>query len=85
MNFNNYVNSIKDSIYKLINYIKNSKDFQILENYVLYFHTYGIIISFDNNMENKINNYKEALKLFNDIINELNIIYSSSLDEHRFN
>ena len=70
--FNVYAKSIKDSIYKLINYIKNSKDFKILENYVLYFHTYGIIISFDNNKENKMNNYKEALKLFNDIINELN-------------
>ena len=72
LNFNNYANSIRDSIYKLINYIKNSKDFQILEKYVLYFHTYGIIISFDNNNVNKMNNYKEALKLFNDIINELN-------------
>ena len=72
LNFNNYANSIRDSIYKLINYIKNSKDFQILEKYVLYFHTYGIIISFDNNNANKMNNYKEALKLFNDMINELN-------------
>ena len=72
LDFNGYSKSIKDSIYNLINYIKNSKDFQILEKYVLYFHSYGIIISFENNIENKMNNYKEALKLFNDIINELN-------------
>ena len=71
IDFNVLSNAIKESIYKLINYIKNSKNYKLLENYNLLFHSYGIIISFENNMENKLNNYKEALKLFENMIIEL--------------
>ena len=55
-----------------MNHIKNTKNIKILENYILYFHSYGLILSFEKNKENKINNYKEALSLFSDMINEYN-------------
>ena len=72
LDLNLFTKGINEFIYKLINYIKNSKNYKILENYFLLFHSYGIIISFDKNKDNKINNYKIALKLFIDMITELN-------------
>lgn len=73
LDLNTFVNSINGYIYKLINYIKTSKDYKILEKYILLFHLYGIIISIDKNNDNKKNNYKNALKLFITIINDLNV------------
>ena len=72
IDFNAYTKSIKDSLYMLIVHIKNTKNIKILENYIIYFHSYSLMISFEKNQEKKINNYKEALKLFSDIINEFN-------------
>jgi hypothetical protein len=72
LDFNKFSNDIKDSISKLIIFIKNSKNYKLLESYTLLFHCYGLIITFDKNMENKINNYKQALEFFGNIINELN-------------
>ena len=76
---NSFAKTIKESIYKLISYIKNKKNIQILKNYILFFHSYGLIISFEKDKDIKISNYKEALKLFNDIITELNS--NNSLDK----
>ena len=80
IDFSALSNKIKDSIYKLIVFIKNTKNYQFLKNYILLFHSYGIIISFVKDMGSKQNNYKDALKLFNDIINEL-----SSNNNNKFN
>ena len=72
IDFNVFAKGIKKSLYMLMNHIKNTKNIKILENYILYFHSYGLILSFEKNKENKINNYKEALSLFSDMINEYN-------------
>ena len=66
----NYIilsNTIKEFINKLIMSIKKTKNFELLKNYNLLFHSYGLIISFEKNMENKKKIYEEALKLFNDM------------------
>jgi hypothetical protein len=52
--------------------IKNSQNFQLLKNYSLLFHSYGIIISLEKSIDNKKYLYEEALKLLADIINKLN-------------
>jgi hypothetical protein len=65
-------NTIKESIYKLILFIKKTKNYKILKNYTLLFHSYGIIISFVKDQQSKQNIYKDALKLFGDMIQELN-------------
>ena len=72
IDFNILTNTIKNSIYKLITFIKNTNNFKLLENYNLLFHSYGIIISFEKNIQNKVNNYKEAFQLFDNMKNELN-------------
>ena len=72
IDFNVFAMAIKKSLYMLMAHIKNTKNIKLLENYILYFHSYGLIISFEKNKENKINNYKEALSLFGESINEYN-------------
>ena len=72
MNFSIIANTIKDSIYKLIDAIKNSQNFALLKNYRLLFHSYGLIISFEKDINNNKNLYEEALKLLTNIFNELN-------------
>ena len=71
MNFINLANTVKDSLYKLIILIKNSQNFQLLKNYSTLFHCYGLIITFENSIDNKKKLYEDALKLLTDIINEL--------------
>ena len=72
MSFINTAKTVNEYIYKLIIVIKNSQNFQLLKNYNLLFHSYGIIISLEKSIENKKYLYEEALKLFVDIINKLN-------------
>ena len=72
MSFINTAKTVNEYIYKLIIAIKNSQNFQLLKNYNLLFHSYGIIISLEKSIENKKYLYEEALKLFVDIINKLN-------------
>lgn len=66
------INLIRESIIKLITNVKNSKNFELLRNYSLLFHSYGIIISLETNLENLKNNYSDALKLFITMIDEFN-------------
>ena len=72
MSFVNTAKTVNEYIYKLIIAIKNSQNFQLLKNYNLLFHSYGIIISLEKSIENKKYLYEEALKLLVDIINKLN-------------
>ena len=72
MSFINTAKTVNEYIYKLITAIKNSQNFQLLKNYNLLFHSYGIIISLEKSIENKKYLYEEALKLLVDIINKLN-------------
>ena len=72
MSFLNTAKTVNEYIYKLIIAIKNSQNFQLLKNYNLLFHSYGIIISLEKSIENKKYLYEEALKLLVDIINKLN-------------
>ena len=72
MNFINIANSVKDYLYKLIIAIKNTQNFQLFKSYSLLFHSYGIIINFEKNINNKKLLLEEALKLIMNIINELN-------------
>ena len=72
MSFINTAKTVNEYIYKLIIAIKNSQNFQLLKNYNLLFHSYGIIISLEKSIENKKYLYEEALKLLVDIINKLN-------------
>ena len=76
IDYNILTNAIKDSIYKLIHFIKNSKNYKLLENYIILFHSYGIIISFEKDNQKRENNYKEALQLFDNMKNELSSGYS---------
>ena len=78
INYNLLINIIKESIIKLILDVKNTKNFELLKNYSLLFHSYGTIISMNNNSENIINNYNEALKLFINMPNEFS---NSSLND----
>lgn len=71
INYNILSNTIRDFINKLIMSVKNTKNFELLKNYNILFHSYGLIISFEKNMENKKINYEEALKLFNIMTNQL--------------
>ena len=66
------INLIREAIIKLIINVKNSKNFEILRSYGLLFHSYGIIISLETNLENLKINYSEALKLFITMIDEFN-------------
>ena len=72
MSFVNTAKTVNEYIYKLIMAIKNSQNFQLLKNYSLLFHSYGIIISLEKSIESKKYLYEEALKLLADIINKLN-------------
>ena len=72
MSFVNTAKTVNEYIYKLIMAIKNSQNFQLLKNYSLLFHSYGIIISLEKSIDNKKYLYEEALKLLADIINKLN-------------
>ena len=72
MSFVNTAKTVNGYIYKLIMAIKNSQNFQLLKNYSLLFHSYGIIISLEKSIDNKKYLYEEALKLLADIINKLN-------------
>ena len=72
INFINMANTLKEYLYKLIIAIKNSQNFQLLKDYCLLFHSYGIVISLEKKMDDKKILYEEALKLFIYIINELN-------------
>ena len=72
INFINMANTLKEYLYKLILAIKNSQNFQLLKDYYLLFHSYGIVISLEKKMDDKKILYEEALKLFIYIINELN-------------
>jgi hypothetical protein len=77
INYNVLSNAIKEFINTLITTIQKQKNFEILKNYNLLFHSYGLIISFENNMENKKKLYEEALKLFNNMPTELHV-YSNN-------
>jgi hypothetical protein len=66
------INLIRESIIKLIFDVKNSKNFELLRNYSLLFHSYGIIISLETNLENLKKNYSDALKLFMTMVDEFN-------------
>ena len=72
MSFVNTAKTVNGYIYKLIMAIKNSQNFQLLKNYSLLFHSYGLIISLEKSIDNKKYLYEEALKLLADIINKLN-------------
>ena len=71
-NFINIANTVKEYLYKLIIAIKNSKNFQMLKNYNLLFHSYGLILSLEKSSNNKKILYEDALKLLTNIVNELN-------------
>ena len=81
LNFNNFSKIIKEFIEKLIISIKTTKNFELLKNYNLLFHSYGLIISFDKNIETKKLNYNEALKLFNFMVNDFNFGKNNQLNE----
>ena len=72
MSFINLAKTVNEYLYKLIIAIKNSQNFQLLKNYCLLFHSFGIIISLEKTIENKKYLYEEALKLLTDIVNKLN-------------
>ena len=72
INFTNITNTLKEYLYKLIIVIKNSKNFQILKNYSLLFHSYGLILSLEKSANNKKILYEDSLKLLTNIVNELN-------------
>ena len=72
INFISMANTLKEYLYKLIMAIKNTQNFQLLKDYYLLFHSYGIVISLEKSIDNKKILYEEALKLFIYIINELN-------------
>ena len=72
INFINITNTLKEYLYKLIIVIKNSKNFQILKNYSLLFHSYGLILSLEKSANNKKILYEDSLKLLTNIVNELN-------------
>ena len=73
INYNVLSNAIKEFINKLIKGIQKHKNFQIMKDYNLLFHSYGLIISFEKNMENKKKLYEEALKLFNIMPGQLQV------------
>ncbi len=72
INFINITNTLKEYLYKLITVIKNSKNFQMLKNYSLLFHSYGLILSLEKSANNKKILYEDSLKLLTNIFNELN-------------
>ena len=72
INFINIANTLKEYLYKLIIVIKNSKNFQMLKNYCLLFHSYGLILSLEKSANNKKILYEDSLKLLTNIVNELN-------------
>ena len=72
IDYHTLINLIRESIIKLIIEVKNSKNFELLRNYSLLFHSYGIIISLETNLENLKNNYSDALKLFMTMVDEFN-------------
>ena len=61
INFTNITNTLKEYLYKLIIVIKNSKNFQILKNYSLLFHSYGLILSLEKSANNKKILYEDSL------------------------
>ena len=73
INYNVLSNAIKEFINAIIIKIQKQKNFEILKNYNLLFHSYGLIISFENNMENKKKLYEEALQLFNNMLTQLHV------------
>jgi hypothetical protein len=73
INYNFLSNAIKEFINTLINTIQKHKNFEILKDYNLLFHSYGLIISFEKSMENKKKLYEEALNLFNNMPNQLHV------------
>ena len=73
INYNVLSNAIKEFINKLIKGIQKHKNFQIMKDYNILFHSYGLIISFEKNMENKKKMYEEALKLFNIMPGQLQV------------
>ena len=79
INYNVLSNAIKEFINKLIKGIQKHKNFQIMKDYNILFHSYGLIISFEKNMENKKKMYEEALKLFNIMPGQLQV-FSNNLN-----
>lgn len=76
----NYIvlsNAIKEFISELLKKIQKHKNLEIMKDYNLLFHSYGLIISFEKNMENKKKMYEEALKLINIMPQELQV-YSNN-------
>ena len=69
----NISNIIRDSINKIIISIKTSKNFELLKNFSVLFHAFGVMISIEENLNNKKNAYSEGLKLFINMINEFNV------------
>ena len=78
INYNVLSNAIKEFINKLIKGIQKHKNFQIMKDYNLLFHCYGLIISFEKNMENKKKMYEEALKLFNIMPGQLQVFNNNN-------
>ena len=78
INYNVLSNAIKEFINKLIKGIQKHKNFQIMKDYNLLFHSYGLIISFEKNMENKKKLYEEALKLFNIMPGQLQVFNNNN-------
>jgi hypothetical protein len=78
INYNVLSNAIKEFINKLIKGIQKHKNFQIMKDYNLLFHSYGLIISFEKNMENKKKMYEEALKLFNIMPGQLQVFNNNN-------
>ena len=78
INYNVLSNAIKEFINKLIKGIQKHKNFQIMKDYNILFHSYGLIISFEKNMENKKKMYEEALKLFNIMPGQLQVFNNNN-------
>ena len=72
MSFIDLAKTVSEYLYKIILAIKNSQNFQLLKNYCLLFHCFGIIISLEKSIENKKYLYEEALKLLTDFVDKLN-------------
>ena len=84
INYYDITNTIKESLKQLINLTKSTKNFELFKSYNLLFHSYGLMINFEDKKDIIKYHYNEAIGLLKYMISELIDVNNKGCNEDIF-